>query len=56
MVDELCLVLQDFQRIMKEFGVEQYRACATSAIRETKNMLILLDRIYQRTGEPKGQL
>ena len=50
MVDELCLVLQDFQRIMKEFGVEQYRACATSAIRETKNMLILLDRIYQRTG------
>ena len=49
MVDELCLVLQDFQRIMKEFGVEQYRACATSAIRETKNMLILLDRIY-RTG------
>lgn len=50
MVDELCAVLLDFQRIMKEFGVEDYRACATSAVRETKNALILLDRIYLRTG------
>ena len=50
MVDELCQVLQDFQRIMKEFGVDRYRACATSAIREAKDMLILLDRIYLRTG------
>ncbi len=50
LVDELCAVLQDFQRIMKEFGVEACRACATSAVRETKNTLILLDRIYQRTG------
>jgi len=50
LVDELCNVLLDFQRIMKEFGVEKYRACATSAVRETKNMLILLDRIYQKTG------
>lgn len=50
LVDELCSVLQDFQRIMKEFGVEEYRACATSAIRETRNNLVLLDRIYLKTG------
>lgn len=50
LVDELCGVLNDFQRIMKEFGVEEYRACATSAIRETRNTLVLLDRIYLRTG------
>lgn len=50
LVDELCAVLLDFQRIMKEFGVQEYRACATSAIRETSNTLILLDRIYLRTG------
>lgn len=50
LVDELCSVLHDFQRIMKEFGVEEYRACATSAIRETRNNLVLLDRIYLKTG------
>ncbi len=50
LADELCEVLLDFQRIMKEFGVDEYRACATSAIRETGNPLILLDQIYLRTG------
>lgn len=50
LVDELCQVLLDFQRIMKEFGVEEYRACATSAIRESRNNIVLLDRIYLKTG------
>ncbi len=50
MVDELCRVLADYQRIMKEYGVDAYRACAFSAIRETKNTMVLLDRIYIRTG------
>jgi exopolyphosphatase/guanosine-5'-triphosphate,3'-diphosphate pyrophosphatase len=50
LVDELCDVLLDFQRIMKEFGVEDFRACATSAIRETSNTILLLDRIYLKTG------
>ena len=50
MVDELCRVFLDFQRIMKEFGVEDYRACATSAVRESKNNLVLLDRIRLKTG------
>lgn len=50
LVDELCSVLNDFQRIMKEFGVDEYRACATTVIRETKNNLVLLDRIFVKTG------
>lgn len=50
LVDELCRVFLDFQRIMKEFGVEDYRACATSAVRESKNYVVLLDRIYLKTG------
>ena len=50
LVDELCQVLLDFKRIMKDYGVQEYRACATSAIRETHNTLILLDRIYLKTG------
>lgn len=50
MVDELCEILNDFQRIMKEFGVEEYRACATSAFRELDNPIIIIEQIYQRTG------
>lgn len=50
LIDELCDVLLDFRRIMKEFGVQDYRACATSAVREAKDAWILLDRIYLRTG------
>lgn len=42
LTDELCAVLLDFKQMMKEFGVEDYRACATSAIRETRNTLCSL--------------
>ena len=50
LTDELCAVLLDFKQMMKEFGVEDYRACATSAIRETRNTLVFLDHIFLRTG------
>ena len=49
-LEELCEILQDFTKIMKEFQVSDYRACATSAIRETKNGLLVLDKIRVRTG------
>ena len=45
MVEELCEVLQDFVTIMKSYRVDDYRVCATSAVRETKNRTILLDYI-----------
>lgn len=49
-VDDLCEVLIGFQDIMKEFGVEDYRACTTSAFRELKNPLVVIEQIYRRTG------
>ncbi len=50
MEDELCATLLDFKKILREFGADEYRACATSAIRETHNTPVLLDRIYVETG------
>lgn len=49
-VDALCEILIDFKRVMQEFGVEEYRACATSAFRELENPIIVVEQIYQRTG------
>lgn len=49
-IDELCSVLQDFKRIMKEYGVMEFRACATSVIRELETGSLVLDRIFVKTG------
>lgn len=49
MVDVICEILNDFKRIMKDFGVEEYRVCATSAFRELENPILVLDQIYRRT-------
>ncbi|MCF0133718.1 MAG: exopolyphosphatase [Blautia sp.] len=50
MMEKLCGILMDFQRIMKEYGVTEYRACATSAFRELVNSIIVVEQIYQKTG------
>ncbi len=50
LVEALCDILEDFKRIMAEFGVTEYRACATSAFRELDNPIIVIEQIYQRTG------
>ena len=50
LIEELCDVLYRFNDIMKEYEVHDYRANATSAIREAKNAHIILDRIKVRTG------
>lgn len=49
-MDELCRILKEYTEIMKSYKVEEYKAYGTSAIRETKNTLILLDKIEARTG------
>lgn len=49
-IDELCRILREFTEIMKSYRVDEYKAYGTSAIRETKNTLILLDQIRVRTG------
>lgn len=49
-MDELCNVLSDFSEIMKMYKVDSYKAYGTSAIRETKNTLIITEQIKLRTG------
>lgn len=49
-LDLLCEILNDFKRLMKDFGVEEYRVCGTSAFRELQAPLIVIDQIYCRTG------
>lgn len=49
-VKNLCLVLNDYKRIMKEYQVTDYRVCSTSALREAENGEVVLDKIYQNTG------
>ncbi len=49
-VDELCRILREFSDIMRAYQVSDYKAYGTSAIRETKNKVILLDQVEQRTG------
>lgn len=50
LVEELCEVLKDFVGIMESYKVAEYRAYATSAMREAKNSRIVLDQIWVRTG------
>ena len=50
MTEELCQVLEDFTGIMKTYGATEYRAYATSALREAKNSQIVLEQIRVRTG------
>ncbi|MEE3467094.1 MAG: exopolyphosphatase [Eubacterium sp.] len=47
---EICETLNDFTRIMTEFGVDSSDVYGTSGIREAENMLVLLDQIRIQTG------
>jgi len=49
-VDELCNTLVEFKQIMKGYKVDDVKVYGTSAIRETKNTLIVLEQIKLRTG------
>lgn len=49
-IDELCNVLNRFQKKMKEYMVSDYIACATSGLREATNQILVLDQIKLRTG------
>ena len=49
-MEELCSILNGFNDIMSAYGVDDYRACGTSAIREAESTDIVLDQIRLRTG------
>lgn len=49
-IDSLCRLLLSFKEIMAGYQVDAYRACATSAMRETKNSVIIQDYLEKKTG------
>lgn len=50
LVSEICDILQGFKLLMEEYGVEEYKLQATTAVREASNQVFLLDQIYSKTG------
>ncbi|MFI3314988.1 MAG: hypothetical protein R3Y04_04935 [Rikenellaceae bacterium] len=45
-----CAAMSGFANLMKAYGVEKYRACATSAMREAKNGSEVVNIIYRVCG------
>ena len=50
LVDELCVILSDFVRIMQGYKAKEYRAFAGNVVGEAKNMMFILDQIQTQTG------
>jgi exopolyphosphatase / guanosine-5'-triphosphate,3'-diphosphate pyrophosphatase len=49
-VEEACEIVTGFQNLMQEYQSKNYRAVATSAIREAQNRDYLVDQIKLKTG------
>lgn len=49
-INHVCDVLNEFKKKMKEYQVVDYRAYATSAVREAENTEIVIDAIRRRTN------
>lgn len=49
-IGQICDVLNSFKKKMKEYQVAEYRAFATSAVREAENTAIVLDAIKRNTN------
>ncbi|MDO4619451.1 MAG: HD domain-containing protein [Lachnospiraceae bacterium] len=49
-LQQLSAILTDYKRIMKEYGVSDYRACAKSAFREARNRYLAVDMIRRTAG------
>lgn len=50
LVNEICEVLQGYKELMFAYGVDEYVIKATTAVREARNQLFLLDQIKIKTG------
>lgn len=49
-IDRMVDAMKAYQLLMNVYGVEQYRACATSAMREAENKDEVIDYIHQNSG------
>ncbi len=50
LVEALCDTLAQFTRIIREYRVEHYEACAAAVLRDADNARFILDQIRIRTG------
>lgn len=50
MIAELCTVIKNYKEIMDGYQVDDYRAYATSSLREAGNARIAIERVRQATG------
>ena len=48
--EALCDAMQGFAALLRAYGVRDYRACATSAMREAANSRDILERVRRRSG------
>ena len=48
--DEICRTLNDFKRVMADFGTEAWQVYSTSGLREAANALVVIDQIKIQTG------
>jgi len=49
-IERMVDTMQAFNLLMKSHGIEKYKACATSAMREAKNGAEVAEKIKDRTG------
>lgn len=49
-VDKTCDILKGFKQLIKDYHIKNYRAVATSAIREAENKDYIVDQIKLKTG------
>lgn len=50
MARELCELLNNYRRMMKEYGVSKHIVIGTTAMREALNRAFMIDQIYMATG------
>lgn len=48
--NRMCEAMRAFQLLMKVHGVEKYKACATSAMREANNSKEIIDCVFESSG------
>lgn len=49
-IQETCIILKKYSRLMKEYNVKHYKAVTTSGIREASNRSYIIDQIKMKTG------
>lgn len=49
-IDEICRILLGFRQLLRDYGVDDVQVVGTTAVREARNRLNLIDQVRIRTG------